>query len=1079
MSSKLPSPNKRTGKEDYASSRLPNSNISRSKNETIVKREENYLARCNNYRLTSGYEVTICNCRHIRKIRIGERHSICNPQRWLCTTCLTTESVWACLSCPNVACGRYIKEHALTHFQETGHPLAIDVNELYVFCYKCDDYVLNDNNSSDIKVLREMLLAIRYQNFTGTTRSGHTLRSAMITEQEDLEMRRKMQQDQLDRDDRLFTAIWHSRFVRQRKSFRQWLRYIKWKRGRDDLPYESEEDSEGIVSDVEEDKDNCPDTSPPLPYIDQVTENVPKTAVVDDTMLPLPPKSPDPPLTLEILTNSETDIPTIINRTVDVADSESVEHSQDSRTNIEQLIENTTKTTLSKHSDTNLIIDSNKRNVIEEIVLEKPSSPVEHGDSVENTDTVTDLNLEQNAEEDDDKSDNIPPAPLNILSRPKRVNAAARYKQIFSSLGIGPLKREISCPIPSQRFPDEPPAKRRNITVPREPGRRSDRIRKIERIKELAAKRMKSRSKKGTRLSKRKRANRHTTSTKKIKSTASSSRSIVKKKKLKTRNYRPSSRTRRLISGPVETTRRNHPYRPPSLYDNIPNKAVTSLIPGVTGLRNLGNTCYLNSIIQVLGHLQKFRLCLLGLREMEIPDCISSKGNDNAICFATPQNKTMRPTTRRSTVELYNEQVKPASIAARNSERRKSGLNGGQSPTDSVDRSPSISPSPAKNSHQSPTSTAKDYWSSSLSLCNELDHLYQVMWSGKWKLVSPYHFLHSVWNLIPSFRGYTQQDAQEFLCELLDKIVSELKRNFTDSMIESKIAKRILKVVETVFEGRLKSEVRCLECGNVSSTVEPFWDLSLEFPERYHKISAKRKSSIGNRPGTVPSDPCTLQEMLENFTASETLDGGRVYGCSKCNFLHQSKGNSGGGQKKKTLYRKYSQLLTEAEKQLKVLELPQILRFHLKRFRWIGRNHREKISVHVDFPPELNMKKFCWDSGKNENHMYDLSAVVMHHGRGFGSGHYTANCWNGIGEFWVHCNDSNLELCSIEDVMASQAYILFYTLRGIDPQPHIFSPPLTPTVPSPNSLSPIASDVEAESPEISASDFEGTDSASL
>jgi len=42
-------------------------------------------------------------------------------------------------------------------------------------------------------------------------------------------------------------------------------------------------------------------------------------------------------------------------------------------------------------------------------------------------------------------------------------------------------------------------------------------------------------------------------------------------------------------------------------------------------------------------------------------------------------------------------------------------------------------------------------------------------------------------------------------------------------------------------------------------------------------------------------------------------------------------------------------------------------------------------------------------SSDDENRfIYDLSAVVIHHGRGFGSGHYTAYCWNDIGskDFW-------------------------------------------------------------------------------
>ena len=58
-----------------------------------------------------------------------------------------------------------------------------------------------------------MQQAIRYQNFTGTTRSGHTLRTAAISADEDVQMRRRLQQQQLDRDDRNFTAIWHSRLA--------------------------------------------------------------------------------------------------------------------------------------------------------------------------------------------------------------------------------------------------------------------------------------------------------------------------------------------------------------------------------------------------------------------------------------------------------------------------------------------------------------------------------------------------------------------------------------------------------------------------------------------------------------------------------------------------------------------------------------------------------------------------------------------------------------------------------------------------------------------------------------------------
>lgn len=64
--------------------------------------------------------------------------------------------------------------------------------------------------------------------------------------------------------------------------------------------------------------------------------------------------------------------------------------------------------------------------------------------------------------------------------------------------------------------------------------------------------------------------------------------------------------------------------------------------------------------------------------------------------------------------------------------------------------------------------------------------------------------------------------------------------------------------------------------------------------------------------------------------------------------------------------------------------------------RWSGRNHREKISTQVAFDEVLDIKPFCDKSEVEgeESYTYNLMGVIIHHGRGFGSGHYTACCWN-------------------------------------------------------------------------------------
>eukprot|EP00457_Paulinella_chromatophora_P002996 gb/GEZN01003001.1/.p1 GENE.gb/GEZN01003001.1/~~gb/GEZN01003001.1/.p1 ORF type:complete len:719 (-),score=97.03 gb/GEZN01003001.1/:147-2303(-) len=55
--------------------------------------------------------------------------------------CCNANANWICLTCRRVLCGRWAKQHMLSHFQETGHAHAFGTGDLSVWCYGCDSYL--------------------------------------------------------------------------------------------------------------------------------------------------------------------------------------------------------------------------------------------------------------------------------------------------------------------------------------------------------------------------------------------------------------------------------------------------------------------------------------------------------------------------------------------------------------------------------------------------------------------------------------------------------------------------------------------------------------------------------------------------------------------------------------------------------------------------------------------------------------------------------------------------------------------------------------------------------------------------
>ncbi|KAL8527213.1 hypothetical protein ACS0TY_005188 [Phlomoides rotata] len=258
------------------------------------------------------------------------------------------------------------------------------------------------------------------------------------------------------------------------------------------------------------------------------------------------------------------------------------------------------------------------------------------------------------------------------------------------------------------------------------------------------------------------------------------------------------------------------------------------------------------------------------------------------------------------------------------------------------------------------------------ALCAIQKHVSRALQSTG-RTIEPKDLVYNLRRISRNFRNASQEDAHEYMVYLLESMHKCCLPSGVPSESPSAYEKSL---VHKIFGGRLRSQVKCMQCSYCSNKFDPFLDLSLEIMKAN-----------------------SLDKALAHFTAKEQLDGGaKEYQCQQCK------------QKVKAL------------KQLTIHNAPYVLAVHLKRFgpHALGK----KIDKKIDFPPTLNLKPFV--TGPNDGNLnYTLYGVLVHAGWSTRSGHYYCFVRTSSG-MWYALDDNEVSQVNERRVLEQKAYMLFY-----------------------------------------------------
>ncbi|PXF43762.1 Ubiquitin carboxyl-terminal hydrolase 46 [Gracilariopsis chorda] len=435
-------------------------------------------------------------------------------------------------------------------------------------------------------------------------------------------------------------------------------------------------------------------------------------------------------------------------------------------------------------------------------------------------------------------------------------------------------------------------------------------------------------------------------------------------------------------------------------------------LPHPPGLLNLGNTCYINSVLQVLYNLPSFRQALAPWRCPRSPDFACELATALQTLFATLDRAQLLQTSRPPNATVAEDDecdtldtdplddlrenldyVSPSSFVSLLRDERCDFEAVGQQDAheflrfllDKVDAALNSPPPDHRSQCKQPQPSS--------SASTTSDHLTRIRGGEASKPAN---------QDVPNSSVAAPIKATDTTCPRSAKRrrVSEpsphsltQQSDPPSSSIDTAYPRKRFRptLVPDLFEGKAITATRCDFCETMSNRAEQFLDVSLP-------VEAGRN----------------LDWAWSKTGAREKLAGVNKYSCDTCNTY------------------------TEAQRWWRVEVLPQVLTVHLKLFAFDSpyTGSGGKVAVAMPCPFEMRMSEWCTDECEQKDIEYNLSAVIVHEGNGASSGHYYSYIYRHDKAEWYVYDDSMVSVVSRRELQQKlftaarsrrTAYLLFYT----------------------------------------------------